>query len=319
MIRIGILGAAKIAPWSIIAPAKARSDVTVTAVAARDPARAAAFAGQFGVPGVARTYTDLIERDDVDLVYVALPAAAHCEWSIRALRAGKAVLCEKPFALDAAEARQMVGAAERLGLPLIEAIHYRFHPIIERARTIVRSGELGPLVEAEGVFVYPVPPLEGEIRWLRDQGGGAIMDDGCYPLHALRTVLGAEPEVVNARSRFARGVDTETWAELRFGEVQARVHVALETEKPISRLEVRGERGRMTIRNFILPQAGSTFTVEVDGVTRQEPTDGPATYDAQLAHVMAVLDGETEPLTGGEDAVANMAAIDAVRAIAEAV
>lgn len=301
----------------MVTPAGTRDDVIVSAVAARDPARAAAYAETHGVPAVAADYAALLARDDVDLVYNGLPIAAHAEWSVRALEAGKPVLCEKAFALDEAEARTMVAAAVRADLPLIEAFHYRFHRVMLRAIEIVRSNELGPLVEASGVFEVPIPYARDEIRWRVDQGGGALGDLGCYPVHALRTLIGAEPEVARASIRLEHGVDAAAAAELRFpGEVRAELRCSMLAERPAAELVLRGERGRMKIVNFLAPQIGCRFTVEAGGETRAEPTDGPTTYEAQLAHVVGVLNGQAVPVTGGRDAVDNMALMDAIRAAA---
>ena len=313
-IRIGILGAAKIAPGAVIRPAAKRDDVVIACVAARDPARARAYADEHGIAHVAEDYAALVARDDLDLIYNALPPAGHPEWTIRALEAGKAVLCEKPFARNAALARTMTEAAERAGRPLIEAFHYRYHAVIRRAEAIVRSGELGEITGAEATFQVPIPFREGELRWIDDQGGGALMDLGCYPIHALRTLIGGEPEVVSASAVIERGVDVETRAQLRFGDTPAGLYTAMNTTTPGATVSLTGTRGRLEIINFVAPQIGCAFTVTVDGVTRSEDTAGPSTYEAQLAHVADVLAHGARPLTGGADAVANMAVIDAVRA-----
>ena len=312
-IRIGILGAAKIAPGAVIKPAAKRDDVVIACVAARDPARARAYADEHGIANVAEDYAALVARDDLDLIYNALPPAGHPEWTIRALEAGKAVLCEKPFARNAALARTMTEAAARTGRPLIEAFHYRYHNVIRRAEAIVRSGELGALTSAEAVFQVPIPFREGELRWIDEQGGGALMDLGCYPIHALRTLIGSEPEVVSASAVLDRGVDVETRAALRFGDLPATLATAMNATTPMARVTLTGTRGKLDILNFVAPQMGCSFTVTVDGVTRQEDTSGPSTYEAQLAHVVDVLVNGATPLTGGADAVANMAVIDAVR------
>ncbi len=144
-LRIGLLAASKIAVGAVMAPAKERDDVAITAVAARDPARARAYAETHGIPAAAESYDALIARDDVDVVYVGNPIAGHAEWTIKAVQAGKAVLCEKAFALNAEEGRAMVAAAEAAGRPLLEAFHYRFHNVMRRAEAIVASGELGRL------------------------------------------------------------------------------------------------------------------------------------------------------------------------------
>ena len=313
-IRIGILGAAKIAPGAVIIPASKRDDVVIACVAARDPARARAYADEHGIAHIAEDYAALVARDDLDLIYNALPPAGHPEWTIRALEAGKAVLCEKPFARDAFLARTMTEAAERTGRTLIEAFHYRYHNVIRRAEAIVRSGELGELTGAEAVFQVPIPFSEGELRWIDEQGGGALMDLGCYPIHALRTLIGSEPTLVSASAVLERGVDVETRADLRFGAVPATMACAMSAVTPAARLTLTGARGTLDIINFLAPQMGCLFTVTVDGVTRQEDTAGPSTYEAQLAHVADVLLNGAAPLTGGTDAVANMTVIDAVRA-----
>ena len=313
-IRIGILGAAKIAPGAVIKPAAKRDDVVIACVAARDPARARAYADEHGIADVAEDYAALVARDDLDLIYNALPPAGHPEWTIRALEAGKAVLCEKPFARNAALARTMTEAAERTGRTLIEAFHYRYHAVIRRAEAIVRSGELGEITGAEATFQVPIPFRDGELRWIDAQGGGALMDLGCYPIHALRTLIGAEPQVVSASAVLERGVDVETRAMLRFGDLPADLYTAMNGTTRAAVVTLTGTRGQLEITNFVAPQIGCAFTVTVDGVTRQEDTAGPTTYEAQLAHVVDVLAHGATPLTGGADAVANMAVIDAVRA-----
>src|SRR4051794_21610815 len=156
-IRIGILGAAKIAPNAVIKPAKENPEFEVIAVGARDISRAKAYAEEHGIPNVAGSYEELVRRDDVDLVYNALPPSLHAEWSIAALEAKKPVLCEKPFTRNAKEARQLIGVAEATGVVLIEAFHNRFHNVLKRAHAITASGELGKIKRAEAVFDVPIP------------------------------------------------------------------------------------------------------------------------------------------------------------------
>jgi predicted dehydrogenase len=316
-LRIGLLGAAKIAPPAVITPAAARSDVVISAVAARDPARAAAFAQTHAIPAVAEDYDALVRREDVDLVYNALPIAAHAEWSIRALQAGKPVLCEKAFAINQDQARAMVAAAVRADLPLIEAFHYRFHPVMLRAIEIVRSGELGPLAGAVGKFCVPIAYRPDEIRWRADQGGGALGDLGSYPAHALRTLIGEEPEVVRASIERMHGVDATVTAELKFpGDIAAELACSMTAERPVAEVIVRGERGRLHVMNFVAPHLGARFTVRIGERLRDEATDGPTTYAAQLDHVVEVMNGRAGMVTGGRDAIANMALLDAIRAAA---
>jgi predicted dehydrogenase len=313
MLRIGLLGASKIAPTAILGPVSKSDAFVVTAVAARDPARAKAYAEQHGISGVADDYTALVQRADVDVVYNGLPPAGHAEWTIAALEAGKPVLCEKPFARNAGEAAQMVAAAERTGQALLEAFHYRHHIVMRRAKAIVDSGALGRLVKGEGVFNVGIARTPGELRWSAEQGGGGLMDLGCYPLHALRTLIGAEPEVVGATATFVDGVDAEMSAALRFpGGIEASVACSMTVERPNAVVILTGAKGVMTIVNFLAPQIGCRFTTEIDGVTTTEPTEGPTTYEAQLENLRAVLLDGVTPVTGGADAIANMTAIDAI-------
>ncbi|MHB8529997.1 MAG: Gfo/Idh/MocA family protein [Caulobacteraceae bacterium] len=317
--RIGLLGASKIGPTAVIAPARTVGGFTVSAVAARDPARAAAYAADHGIAAVAEDYAALVRRDDVDIIYNALPPVGHAPWTLAALEAGKPVLCEKPFARDAGQARSMVEAAETAGLVLIEAFHYRHHAVIRQAEALMRAGAIGRPLRATAEFHAPIPRSPGELRWSADQQGGALMDLGCYPLHALRTLIGAEPEVGRASMEMDDGVDAATRAELSFpGAVEAELACSMTRERAASWLTVEGERGRLDIVNFVAPQYGCRFTTTIDGETVGHPTEGPTTYEAQLTHLRAVLSGAAAPLTGGADAIANMTAIDAIRAAARA-
>jgi predicted dehydrogenase len=316
-LRIGLLAASKIAVTAVIAPAKAREDVVVTAVAARDPGRARDYAETHGIEAVADDYAALIARDDVDVVYVGSPIANHAEWTIRAAEAGKAVLCEKAFALNATEARAMVAAAKAADRPLLEAFHYRFHNVMRRAEAIVRSGELGRLSRADASFDATIPYSPDEIRWRADQGGGALGDLGSYPAHALRTLIGAEPEVTGAEIEMREGVDAATSAELRFPEdLTASLRCSMVAERFDASLTLTGEHGQLSIRNFIGPQMGCSFRVRIGDERRSEPTDGPTTYAAQLEHLVEVMGDGVTPLTGGADAIANLVLMDAIRAAA---
>ena len=315
--RIGLLGASKIARGAVIAPAKTNPDFEVVAVGARDAAKARAYADTHGIAHVAGSYAELVRRDDVDVVYNALPPAGHLEWSIAALEAGKAVLCEKPFAMNAGEARRMVDAAKATGGVLLEAFHYRHHRVIRDAEALVRSGELGRIERASASFNVNIAKSSTELRWIAELGGGGLMDLGCYPIHALRTLLGEEPVVRSAEGDFDGRVDTRISAKLTFpGGAHASVGCAMVTEGFSASLTLEGDRGRIEIVNFLAPQMGCRFTTTLDGETQVRPTDGPTTYQAQLIHLADVLSGRAQPLTGGEDAVANMTVIDAIYAAA---
>jgi predicted dehydrogenase len=312
-IRIGLLGASRIAPTAVIEPARHNPHFVVAAVAARDPERARAYAAEHGIPLIAEDYAALVRREDLDVIYNGLPPAAHKAWTIAALEAGKIVLCEKPFARDAAEARDMVDSAEANRKLLLEAFHYRFHNVMRAAIALAREGALGRLRSVDAVFEVPIPRAPGELRWSAEQGGGALMDLGTYTVHAVRSIAGAEPTVVNAAGVFENGVDTEMHANLTFpNQVTGAIACSMTAAAPRATLSVAGTRGTMEIVNFLAPQLGCRFTTMIDGKERQHAVDGPSTYAAQLLHLHEVMSGRVPPLTGGADAVANMSAIDAI-------
>ena len=186
MLRIGILGAARIAPTALIKPAHRTGRAVVTAVAARDTARATEFARKQGIPRVVGSYAALVEDPDIDAVYNPLPNGLHGYWTIAALRAGKHVLCEKPFTANADEARAVAEAASNNpGVVVMEAFHYQYHPLTKRLVEIVRSGELGNISSIDVAFSAPLWK-KGDIRYQLALAGGATMDMGCYPISLLR-------------------------------------------------------------------------------------------------------------------------------------
>jgi predicted dehydrogenase len=313
-LRIGILGAARIAPMALVRPARAVREVSLVAVAARDPGRARAFADKHKIPRVHDSYAALLEDPGVDAVYNPLPNGLHCEWTIRALEAGKHVLCEKPLAANAAEAERMADAAARTERKLVEAFHYRYHPLAERMLEIVASGELGTIHHVETSFCVPLP-MPNDIRFRYELGGGATMDTGCYAIHCLRTLAGAEPEVTAARTKLLRPeVDRYMEATVRFpdGRTGATSCALLSGVVLRIRARVRGSAGEMTVFNFVMPHVYHRLTVRTAAGTRRERVAGEATYTHQLrAFAAHVLRGEPVP-TGPADSVANMRVIDAI-------
>lgn len=312
MMRIGLLGASRIAPNAIIAPARSRRHVQVSAVAASDPHRATAFARTYAVPGVAATYSELAQRDDVDVIYCALPPGARMDPCLAALAAGKMLLVEKPFAVDAQAAATLRAAAQIAGRPAIEAFHYRFHSMFNQALNIVENGALGGLRRVRGEFSVPIARAAGELRWEAKAGGGAIMDLGCYPLHAFRTLLGGEGEVMSAWADWVEGIDARLEASIAFGEVIATMRCSM-VDPAINFLEIEGTAGSLRLDSFVAPHVGGTMSVAIGDNRFVRPASGATTYEAQLDHVLAVFRGDAIPLTGGEDAVANMRLIDDCR------
>jgi predicted dehydrogenase len=316
-IRIGALGASRIAVRALVEPARGRDDILLAAVAARDPRRAEDYAAEHGFERALEGYQALIDDPDIDVIYNGLPPLRHADLTIAALKAGKPVLCEKPFAMSASEARAMVRAAEETGLLLMEAFHYRYHPMFARILEIVASGELGSIRRMEAAFEVPIANTPGELRYDPGLGGGALMDLGTYPLHWCRTVAGAEPSVRAAHQRMHEaGADMATAADLVFpGGVSARISCAMEGERKIT-FEVDGEKGRLYAVNPLAPQLGNLLTVEADAEERSETFTRESTYHFQLEAFLAHLRAGTRPPTSGVDSIAQMAAIEAIRAAA---
>jgi len=317
MIRIGILGAARIAPRGIVTPANALLGAEVVAIAARNLERAQTFAAQHSIPMALGSYAELIARDDIDLVYVALPPSEHLKWCTAALSSGKHVLVEKPFANNAQDAARMVAAAQAAGRHLIEGFHYRFHPLFEQALHSLRNGEIGRIRHIEAVFNADLPDTPGELRYIESLGGGALMDLGCYCMHWIRTVAGDEPTIVSASARCGTpGVDLDIEAELAFTSgPTATLKCSMQPADGVlyRRLRVRGDDGVLEFDNPVSPHSGATLSVE--SAAASMPTivsGGDTTFHYQLRHVIEVIEGRAQPLTGGDDAIGNMRAIDAI-------
>lgn len=314
MIRFGALGAAHITPRALVYPCLDEPQASIYAIAARDRARAEAFAYHHRIPVVLETYEEVITHPKVDAVYIALPISAHREWTIRALRAGRHVLCEKSMALNAVEAREMADVAKETGLVLMDAFHYRYHPVFMRAREIVDSGELGRIERVQGAFHIPVRAGNDDIRLNYRTGGGVTMDIGCYPVSWVRHITGEEPEAVSAEAEVGQpDVDLRLDAKMRFPSgIAARTSGDMRPDARFkAELVVEGVRGVMTVRNPLVPQTGHRITVEVDGERREETRDRRPTYGYQLDAFLEAVTTGVPPVTDGEDGVRQMQAIDA--------
>jgi predicted dehydrogenase len=313
-LKIGILGAATIAPMALIRPARKVAAVQVAAVAARDPARAQAFARKYQIPRVHDSYDALLADPELEAIYNPLPNSLHCQWTIRALQAGKHVLCEKPMAANAAEAQQMAETAAQTGRLLVEAFHYRYHPLMARVKEILDSGEIGRPQYIEAYFQVPIIQ-PGNIRYRFDLAGGAMMDAGCYTLNLVRFLAGQEPEVTAAQARLSSpNVDRWMQAELRFpdggtGRIVCSLFSAVLFR---SRALIRGEHGEVRVSNPFFPQVYNRIQVRGRQGKRSERISGETTYVYQLQAFVRAVQGEAAMPTDAADAVANMRVIDAI-------
>lgn len=305
---------ARIAPRALFWPAASLPNVEVAALAARDPERARAAVRRYRIPLAHTSYEQVIADPSVDAVYIPLPNAIHAEWTLRALRAGKHVLCEKPLTANAHEAEAVAETALRQGRVVVEGFAYRYHPMADRLRALVASGEIGDLRRVEADFLVAVL-RRSDIRWRFDLAGGSLMDAGCYPVSLTRWLVGSEPEVVSARTVLAAPqVDRMMEAELRFpGGVTARVRSALLSRQLLrSTARLIGSVGHALVLNPYHPSFGNLVIVHGRRGRRLEVVPGDNVYRAQLRSFAAIVAGVAENRSDASDSLGTMRVLDAI-------
>ena len=296
------------------------------AIASREAGRAEAVASELGIPRAHASYEALLADPEVDAVYIPLPNHLHAEWSIAAARAGKHVLCEKPLALTADDAQRMIDVANAEGVTLMEAFMYRLHPSWQAVAELVASGEIGRLVSVQSWFSYFNDDATN-IRNIREAGGGALFDIGCYSVNLSRLLFGAEPRHVSAAlvRDPAMGVDVLTSAILTFDSGIATFTCSTRAEDD-QRVHIYGTTGRISIGiPFNIPpdrptevyvSAGGDPPVAPDTRVLTFEVADPYTVEAER-FAAAVLDGQPAPVPP-EDAVANLRVIERIFEAAEA-
>ncbi|WP_435098520.1 Gfo/Idh/MocA family protein [Halorubrum sp. N11] len=312
-LTFGILGTADIARKAVV-PAIAAGDHALGAVASRDGDRAERFAENHAIPRSYGTYEALLEDDGIDAVYVPLPNGLHAEWTKRAADAGLHVLCEKPLAVDAAEAREVADHCEDRGVTLMEGFMYRYHPRTERVLELVER-ELADVRTVTATFRFPLYGRPNDVRLDPDLAGGSLMDVGCYPVSLVRAVLG-EPDRAYAHTHDTRdaGVDTELAGVLEYEDGRsARVASGFDTQL-VQRYRIDATNGWIAVEQaFDAPDDEPVkLTYEIDGRRGVETFDPVDQYRLQVAHFAdAIADGDS-PLTDGTEAIATMRVIDAL-------
>jgi predicted dehydrogenase len=310
-----VLGAARIAEDAIVTPARL-TGARLVAVAARDRDRAEKFAAAAGVERVLESYADVVADPEVEAVYNPLPNGLHAPWNLQAIAHGKHVLSEKPFAADAEEAAEVRDAAAAAGVRVADGFHYLYHPVTRRLHELLGSGVLGELRHAEAIVTIPPPP-PGDIRLSLPLAGGALMDCGCYALHAMRALApwaGGEPVLAGAEGGEVAGlpgVDEWVNASLAFpsgATGSARCDIGA-TERVMT-YRVAGSRGEATVANFILPHLEDRIVVVVDGEDHTELLGRRSSYTYQLEAFTAWVRTGTPMPTGADDAVATMTLVD---------
>jgi xylose dehydrogenase (NAD/NADP) len=311
-LRLGILGAARIALGGII-PAAAMTDaVEVAAVATRGGEKSRTVREAAPEARLFEDYASLLEEESIEAVYIPLPNSMHVEWTLRSLAAGKHVLCEKPFSLDAGGAERAVEAARGAGLALMEGFMFRLHPQTRRLRELLSEGAVGEVRQAVAQFGHRLDDPE-DVRGVGSLGGGSLGDVGCYCVSALRLVFGAEPRRASAFARFdEEGADRELAGVLEFDAGFGVVSSSISSARR-ERLEVAGTEGTVYLdAPFRADKAGGRMEVTSGGETSTETFESADPYRAELEEFAAAIREGRDPLVGPAEILGNARAIHAL-------
>ncbi|UTF53595.1 Gfo/Idh/MocA family protein [Natronosalvus rutilus] len=310
--EFGVLSTAGIAQKALL-PAIDSSEHRVGAIASRDAERAESVAEEYGIPRSCGSYDDLLGDSDLDAVYVPLPNALHGEWTKRAADAGLHVLCEKPLAVDADEAREVVAHCDDRDVVLMEAFMYRYHPRTERAIELAREA-LKDVRSVAASFTFSLRGDPDDVRLNPNLAGGSLMDVGCYPISAARQFLG-EPDRVYAHAHDSReaGVDTALTGVLEYDDgATARIASGFDTPKH-QRYRVEATNGWLEVDDaFDVPDGALELEYEIDGEHGVETFEPVDQYRLEVEHFARCIETGTRPRTDGDEAVANMHVIDAL-------
>lgn len=308
----GVLGVARIALNAVIPAIQRSANGRLIALASRTPGKADETAGRLGIPRAHGSYEALLADPEVEAVYIPLPNSLHREWTVRCAEAGKHVLCEKPLALTAADAEEMIAACRRQGVVLMEAFMYRFHPRTLRVAELAAQGALGEVRLVRASFTFRVRSPEN-IRLNPDLGGGSLYDVGCYGVNVSRMLLG-EPTAAFAFGRIgASGVDEVLGAVLRFeGGPVAVIDCGLVLSRR-EEVEVVGGSGRIVVPTAFLPGvADAELHMFVDQDRKVLTVPGVDQYQVMVEHFAEAVRTGLPPRLPPEDAAANLRVIEAL-------
>jgi xylose dehydrogenase (NAD/NADP) len=312
-VRWGLLSTARI-NQALIAGVRVAEGAQLVGVASRDEATAAGYAETNGIPRSYGSYEALLADPEIEAVYVPLPNAMHLPWAIRALEAGKHVLCEKPMSNRVAPVEEAFDVAERCDRLLMEAFMWRYHAQTELLAAMVADGAVGPVRHVRAAFSHTLAPDCGDVRWDAELEGGALMDVGCYAVSAMRLLLG-EPVRVSAETVTGgpgAGVDGRMLAVLRFeGDVLGSLECAFDTV-PREVIEVVGLEGTLISEDPWHGRAPKLTRVAPDGTREPIPVEAVNAYGREADDLSQAIRGGTPPRLGREDAVGQARTIEAL-------
>jgi xylose dehydrogenase (NAD/NADP) len=277
-LRWGVLGCANIARKSVIPAIQVSETGYVRGIASRNGDTAREFATDLGIEHFYSSYQALLDDPDIDAVYIPLPNHLHYEWAIRAAEAGKHVLCEKPLALNAAQAEDMIQACDQAGVKLAEAFMYYHHPRYFRIKEIMQSGVIGEIRGIHGTFTFNNAHANENVRFHANMGGGSLYDVGCYPIHAARYLLGEEPTAVTTHAFFSSehdNVDMMASGLLEFSKGVALTFDCGMWADHRNTLEILGTKGRIQVPSAFVCRSNeqSKFILRVEGNAQEEMAD----------------------------------------------
>ena len=319
VVRWGVLGTSRIARRYVFDAIRGADLCQLRAVASRDSSRAAAVAAKHDIEVAHESYEQLLADPNIDAVYLPLPNHLHTPWILAAADAGKHVLCEKPLTLDAAEADKVVAHCRASGVLLMEAFMYRFHPAWAETSRLIAEGAIGRILDAEIWFGFRTTRAD-DYRLVREQGGGALLDVGCYAVNVARMLLGDDPKAVHAAARLdpATGVDLTFNAILDYGDASCTFTCSIEHE-PDHRIRIHGTRGWLSIADPFNcpPNHSTTITVASGGDAHPHQSSlrtihvaAADQYGLQAtAFARAILNGKEAPLPP-KDSISNMRLLD---------
>jgi predicted dehydrogenase len=310
----GIISSARIARNALVPAFSAASNARIACLGTPNPERVRENAEQYGYRLVP-SYEAVLEDPEVQAVYNPLPNGMHAEWSIRAMEAGKHVLCEKPLTVLPAETEEMIAASRRTGRLLMEAFMYRFHPQIALAKQVLDSGRIGPLRLIRTAFTFNSRPDPTNPRFQRNQGPGALLDVGCYCVNAIRFFSGGVPLAATTQSSWHEesGGDMTTAGLLEYETHAALFDCSFESAGR-SQIELVGGDGRIEIPRPWLPGKDPGVVRVTDGTGTEElTTEGVDQYRLMVEHFSECILGGTPVVRGPEDALENMRVLEAIR------
>ncbi len=305
MVRWGLLSTARI-NRALIPAIRASERGELTAVCSRSQESADAYAREWEIPLAFGSYKEMLDSDEVDAVYIGLPNHLHAEWSIKAMQAGKHVLCEKPFALSLAEVDEMIAVSQATGMRLTEAFMYRHHPQTKLVGEWVRNGRLGEIRAVRGVFNFKLTE-PGNVRLVPEWGGGSLWDIGCYPMSFTQFVMGGPPEWVFGNQWVDEsGVDMAFGGQMHYGNGRMGQFTCTFDSPFTTHIEIFGSEGRLAVNR---PFVG------VDGPDQKllfYPVEGDV-EEIEIAHKSLYL-GEVEDMNAAIlDGAPNYLALEETR------